>query len=216
MHAVTERYDKRDFWIQENLNYAEPHFRLLKVGGLINRMAGTRACELLDVGCGPAALSRVIRPNIRYCGIDIAIHKPALNLREVDFVDRPIAFEGKTFDFVVAQGVFEYIGKMQDQKMSEIASLLRQNGFFITSYVNFDHRDARIYGPYNNVQPLDMFTASLKKYFNIQRALPTSHHIHAHEPNRWYMKKIQMLVNVNIPVLSRRLAVEYLFVCSTR
>jgi SAM-dependent methyltransferase len=216
MYAVTERYDKRDFWIQENLNYVEPHFRLQKVGKLINQMAGPRECDLLDVGCGPAALSRVISPNIRYFGIDIAIHSRASNLREVDFVERPIAFEEKKFDFIVAQGVFEYIGKVQSQKLAEIASLLRKQGTFLTSYVNFDHREARIYGPYNNVQPLDQFKKSLEECFHIHRMLPTSHHIHHHEPSRWYMKKIQMLINVNVPIVSRRLAVEYLFLCSAK
>jgi cyclopropane fatty-acyl-phospholipid synthase-like methyltransferase len=158
----------------------------------------------------------VLRENIQYHGVDIAIHSAAPNLAELDFVEHPIAFDSQTFDVVVAQGVFEYIGKHQSQKFLEIAALLRRNGLFVASYVNFDHRDAQIYAPYNNIQALDAFTSSLTQYFNVERRVPTSHHIHHHEPNRWYMKRIQMHVNVNIPLLSRYLAVEYLFVCSPK
>ena len=34
------RYYKRDFWSRENLNYAQPHFRLEKAARVVNRMAG--------------------------------------------------------------------------------------------------------------------------------------------------------------------------------
>jgi SAM-dependent methyltransferase len=216
MQLDTALYNKRDFWIKENLLYAKPHFRLTKAARLINKMAGTSQCDLLDVGCGPAALSHLLGENISYHGVDIAIHSPASNLVEVDFVENPIVFGGKKFDIIIAQGVFEYIGGAQSKKMSEIARLLKRDGIFIVSYVNFDHRDARIYAPYNNIQPRDEFAASLRKHFDIQRFLPTSHHIHGHEPNRSYMKQIQLHINMNVPFISRRLAVEYFFVCSKK
>ena len=35
---------KKDFWDEENLNYAEPHFRAQKVARLVNKIAaGKRA-----------------------------------------------------------------------------------------------------------------------------------------------------------------------------
>jgi len=216
MQRTTEKYNKRDFWIQENQKYAEPHFRLTKAARLINKIAGDSECDLLDVGCGPATLMQAVRPNVNYYGIDIAIHHAAPNLREFDFIEKPIAFDNKQFDIIIAQGVFEYIGSSQSRKFSEIARLLRADGRFIASYVNFGHRDVQIYAPYNNVRTLDEFTNGVSQYFEINELLPTSHHWHHHEPNRAYMKTLQMHINVNIPILSRFLAVEYFFICCAR
>ena len=75
------RLYKKDLWSKENLKYSRPHYRLEKSARIINRLA--RAKEfimLLDVGCGPAALMPLLRPNIQYYGIDIAIHDPFPNL----------------------------------------------------------------------------------------------------------------------------------------
>jgi len=211
--ASTEYY-KRDFWIRENLNYAKPHFRLEKLARLINRLAGDREQELLDIGCGPASLRQLLRGNIHYHGIDIAIHDPAPNLLQADFVESPIAFGNKQFDIIVAQGVFEYVGSVQATKFSEIQKLLRKHGTFIASYVNFNHRDVRIFPAYNNIQPIGKFQDALAWWFDIRRCFPTSHHWHHHEPTRRYMKTLQMGMTWTIPLLSRRLAVEYCYVCS--
>jgi SAM-dependent methyltransferase len=214
MLQVTDKYQKQDFWGTENLKYAQPHFRLEKVARMVNRIAKGRDCDLLDVGCGPAALMRLLQKNIHYYGIDIAIHDSAPNLLQRDFVENPIKFENRRFDIIVAQGVFEYVGKVQAEKFSEISQLLNPKGTFIASYVNFDHRQRYVYAPYNNVQPFDVFRKSLSRFFRIDRILPTSHHLHHHEPNRKIAKAIQMHVNVNIPLISRKLAVEYFFICS--
>ena len=80
---------KKDFWSKENLQYSRPHYRLEKSARIINRIARGRSRTLLDVGCGPAPpLRSLLRPNIEYCGIDIAIHDPAPNLIEADFLRR--------------------------------------------------------------------------------------------------------------------------------
>ena len=63
-------------------------------------------------------------------------------------------------DIVLAQGVFEYVGDLQNQKFAEIAQLLDDNGRFVVSYVNFDHRDRKIYRPCSNVQPPGEFRSS--------------------------------------------------------
>jgi cyclopropane fatty-acyl-phospholipid synthase-like methyltransferase len=214
MGQVSETYHKRDFWAKENLQYTEAHFRLEKVAGLVNGIAGDRQWDLLDVGCGPATLRRMLRTNVQYHGIDIAIHTPAPNLVQADFVEGPVAFGDKQFDIIVAQGVFEYVGKVQSQKFAEIRSLLKSGGTFITSYVNFDHREASVWPAYNNMQSFNEFRAGLASVFDINRSFPTSHNWHHHEPRRQYMKRIQMHMNVTIPVISRLFAVEYLFICS--
>ena len=73
-------------------------------------MAQGKTYDLLDVGCGPATLMHLLDQNISYHGIDIAIHEPAPNLIEADFLENPISFHGRKFDIVLAQGIFEYVG----------------------------------------------------------------------------------------------------------
>jgi len=212
----TVRVYKRDFWIKENQKHIPPHYRLRKAARIISAIAGDRECDLLDVGCGPATLGRLLPENIHYHGIDIAIHRPAPNLIETDFVENPIAFRDKRFDIITAQGVFEYVGESQDQKFSEIARLLNEGGTFFLSYTNFGHRDKRIYEPFSNVRSFDDFRRSLARYFSVDRCFPASHNWHGGQPTRTLLTAANMHVNANIPVISPRLAVEYFFVCSRR
>jgi len=207
---------KRDFWSCENLKYSQPHYRLEKSARIINRLAQGSRRTLLDIGCGPATLMSVLRPNIQYYGIDIAIHDPAPNLIEADFLETPIRFDDKRFDIVVAQGVFEYMGNFQDKKLAEIARILNDAGVFIVSYVNFGHRDKNIYFPYSNVRPLDDFRQSVAQLFEIHRFFPTSHNWNHSEPSRKLVKAGNMYININVPIISRILAVEYFFICSSR
>jgi SAM-dependent methyltransferase len=210
------RYYKKAFWRDENLKYVEPHHRLEKSARIINGIARGGERTLLDVGCGPATLKRLLDPSIQYHGIDISIHIPAPYLIEYDFLDAPIRFGDKKFDMIVAQGVFEYMGDFQTRKFQEIAGLLNDGGVFILSYVNFDHRDKEIYWPYNNVQSFDDFRESLARYFNVDRFFPTSYNWRHSEPGRKLLRAVNMHINVNIPVISRTLAVEYFLVCSSR
>jgi cyclopropane fatty-acyl-phospholipid synthase-like methyltransferase len=205
---------KKDFWDEENLNYAEPHSRAQKVARLVNKIAGGRERDLLDIGCGPASLRLLLDDNIHYYGIDIAIHNPAPNLIEADLVENPIEFNGKQFDIVVAQGAFEYFGGVQSQKFAEIKELLADEGTFIVSYWNFGHRNARIYAPFSNIQPLNDFRQSLASYFKINASFPASHNWKHNMSDRKLLKAINTHVNANIPFVSPKLAVEYFFICS--
>jgi SAM-dependent methyltransferase len=207
---------KKDFWSEENLKYVQPHLRMEKVSRLINRLAKDEPRTLLDVGCGPATLRSLLGPNIDYYGIDIAIHDPSPNLREADFLEEPITFGDRRFDIVIAQGVFEYVGKFQSQKFAEIAELLNDDGIFIATYVNFDHRNTDIYSPYSNVQPFKQFRRSLGEHFKIRRFYPTSYYWHHWEPSRKYFKAANMRINMNIPVIAPVLAVQYILICSGR
>src|SRR5271168_4345942 len=184
MVQVLEKYYKREFWAAENLKYVQPHFRMSKAARIVNGVARGRRCDLLDVGCGPATLGTLLNKNIEYYGIDIAIHNPAPNLLQADFLSTPIQFDERQFDIIVAQGVFEYVGKFQSQKLMEIKQLLRNRGTFIVSYVNFDHLHRFVYEPYSNVQSFDEFRRSLASVFRIDRCFPTSYHWHHHEPQR--------------------------------
>ena len=212
----TVQYYKRDFWRKENLKFSQPWYRLEKSARIINRIARGEECTLLDVGCGPATLMRLLPPNIQYHGIDIAIHDPAPNLIEADFLKTPIRFSDKRFDIIVAQGVFEYVGDFQSQKFAEIAHLLNENGTFIVSYTNFGHRNKQIYWPFSNIQSFDDFRKSLARYFNIERFFPASHNWKHAQPNRKLVKTVNMHIDLNIPFISPVLAVEYFFICSSR
>jgi SAM-dependent methyltransferase len=208
------KYYKKDFWSAENLKYAAPHFRMRKVGHVVSRLAGDREYDLLDVGCGPGTLQRLMPSNVHYHGIDISIPEPAENLLEQDILESPIEFRGMKFDFVVAQGVFEYFGEYQSQKFAEIAGLLKRNGQFVLTYQNFDHRQREVYWPYSNVQRPADFRKDLGRFFRIQRSFPMSHNWNHSQPHRPLMKLSQAYLNVNVPVISRILAVDYLYVCS--
>jgi len=213
MRTLDINYYKRDFWIEENLNYVRPHYRLEKCARLVNKIAGVGRCDLLDVGCGPAALSKLLRRNINYYGIDLALHQRAPNLIETDFLEKEIGFNDKRFDIVVAQGVFEYVGRFQAQKFSEIKRILNPEGRFIVSYLNFDHIRRRVLPIYNNIQSIEEFKRSLGRFFVIEKFFPTSHHWRHKEPGRRITQRVQMRINANIPFISPRVAVQYFFVC---
>jgi SAM-dependent methyltransferase len=210
------KYYKRDFWSEENLKFTRPHFRLEKSARIINKVAQGEERDLLDVGCGPATLSRLLDGNIHYYGIDIAIHEPAPNLIEADLLNGPIRFGGKQFDIVVAQGLFEYLGEFQSRKFAEIRELLRPDGRFILTYMNFGHHKKQIYWPFSNVQSMPEFRESLTRYFWIDRSFPVSHNWQHGSPRRRWLRAIQMPMNLNIPVVSPALAPEYFFICRPR
>ena len=212
--TTTGNYRQRDYWVVQNRQYAEPSFRLRKCARVLKELANGRECTLLDVGCGPGALRHVLPPNIKYHGIDIALREPASFMREVDFAKNPISYDGRRFDFIVALGVLEYMGTLQNKKFQEIKSILNQDGKFIMSYVNFGHLRRKVWPNYNNVQPIGAMAESLKEVFKIERCFPASHHWRQKQPGRYAIRKIQMHINFNIPVVSPWLAVEYFFVCS--
>jgi SAM-dependent methyltransferase len=210
------KYYKKDFWSEEGLKFTTPHFRMRKVARMVNKMARGQERDLLDVGCGPAALEKILDSNIHYYGIDIAIQEAAPNLLEADLTASPVKFGDRQFDIVVAQGVFEYVGEFQDRKFAEISELLRPGGIFITSFMNFGHHKKEIYFPYSNVQPIPEFRAGLARHFQVDRSFPVGHNWNHSVPQKKWLQAIQMNVNMNIPVISPVLAAEYFFICSPR
>ncbi len=207
---------KRDFWIKENQKHVPAHYRLQKAARIVSDIAQGRESDLLDVGCGPATFGRLLPRNIYYHGIDLAIHDPAPNLIETDILENPIKFDDKKFDIIVALGVFEYVGSFQSQKFSEIAQLLNERGKFVVSYTNFDHHDKHIFEAFSNVQSFRDFRRNLAHHFTIDRYFPASHNWHGGQPTRKLIKSANMHVNVNIPLISPKLAVEYFYICSRR
>jgi SAM-dependent methyltransferase len=205
---------KKDFWAKENLNFSTPHFRMRKVARVVRRLARGRECDLLDVGCGPGALGTVLPPNLHYYGIDISIPVPAQNFLEMDILETPIGFHGRRFDFVVAQGMFEYVGDYQSEKFAEIATILKPDGRFVLTYTNFNHRQPEMYYAHSNVQRLADFRDDLSRFFRIERCFPASYNWRHRIPGRRLLTLPQAHLNVNIPLIGPLLAVDYLYVCS--
>jgi SAM-dependent methyltransferase len=207
----------RDFWIEFGRTYSKPHYRLEKSARIINRLARNRGrCTLLDIGCGPATLQHLLASNITYYGIDMAIQEPAPNLVESDFLKTPIRFEDMKFDIISVQGVFEYLGGHQAQKLAEIAGLFNQDGVALLTYVNFGHRKPDICEPYSNVQSINDFSNNVNQHLSVKKLFPTSYNWNHWEPGRALLRAANMPLQVNIPLLSRPLAVEYFFICSSR
>lgn len=216
MKKVTANFYNKDFWIQENSLYKNAHFRHLKCARIVNTIAQGRQCDLLDLGCGPAVLRKLLDPNINYHGIDLALHESAPYLIEGNFMENEIRFGDKRFDIVVALGVFEYSGKLQSQKFSEIKKILNKGGKFVMSYVNFSHFRKIVWPIYNNVQPINEMKKSLEQVFTVERCFPISHHWRHKQPGKNALPAIQMHINFAVPLISRWLAVDYFFVCSPR
>lgn len=214
MTRVIDEYRKKDFWVNENLRYVEPHFRMRKCAKLVNGLIRGVECDLLDVGCGPATLHQLLDPHITYYGIDIAIQEPASCLLETDFLESRIAFKDLRFDIVVACGVFEYVGRHQLQKFAEIRQILKDNGRFVMSYINFGHFRRHLSANYNNIQSIEDLSDALGRVFRIERCVPVYHHWRHHPPSRWPLAELQMNVNCKLPFVSPWLAGEFLFVCS--
>ena len=214
MKSIVKEFQSQYWWQHEGLIYFQPHYRLVKCARIVNSLAGGRECDLLDVGCGPATLSQLLQSNIHYYGIDIAIQDPAPNLLEMDLTNNEIDFQNKSFDLIVAQGFFEYIGEFQNKKFSEIKRNMKINGKFIATYVNFSHLHRQIYPMYNNIVPLKIFIKDLSSVFQIERSFPSAHNWIGTEPRRAWLKKIQMPLYIKIPFISPLLGVEYFFICS--
>ncbi len=187
-----------------------------KVAREVRRIARGRECDLLDVGCGPGTLARLMPPGVRYHGVDIAIPEPAPNLIEMDIIEEPLGFRGQTFDVIVAQGLFEYAGEFQAKLFAEIAGLLNDGGRFVLTYQNFGHRKREIYWPYSNVQQPGDFRRELSRFFRIERSYPGSHNWNHSQPGRTFMKVSQARLKLSIPLISPVLAVDYLYVCAAR
>jgi len=213
-YTSKDKYYKRDFWATENRKFAEPHFRMEKIARYVQKVAGGREVSLLDLGCGPAALAGLLPPNVHYHGIDIAIQQPAPYLIEADLVDQPVAFRDETFDIVVAEGLFEYLGDVQSQKLAEIAGVVRDGGTFICTYTNFAHRKKSIYHLYSNVQQPEHFRRDLSRFFTIEQSFPTAYNWNPSHPRRPWLRVPQEKVSVNVPVIGRKLAVDYCYRCS--
>ncbi|MGD0915988.1 MAG: class I SAM-dependent methyltransferase [Thermodesulfobacteriota bacterium] len=197
--------------------YIKPHFRLEKIARLINIMSCGNTCTLLDIGCGPATLRDLLNDNVTYFGIDIALHQNHPNLIEMDFIENEIRFLNRKFDFVVAAGVFEYVGNLERTKLSEIRELLKEDGNFILTYSNIQHIKKPTYPTWNNIKTISAFKSSVESVFKIERFFPSYHGFgYPMYVTNFLNKRFQMGISISIPLISRLFGVNYIFICSLR
>lgn len=215
------KFYKKDYWSTENLLYSQPYFRLEKVAKIVNALSREKECDLLDIGCGPATLAKLLQKNINYYGVDIAIQEAKPNLIEMDFLENEIRFKDKTFDIIVASGVFEYMGLHQKEKLSEIQKILNKNGKFIVTFSNLTHIEKPFYPSWNNLQSIKDMKSDLSLFFRVEKHFPAYHSTQYAEVNNKFLKgkilrKFQMTININIPFISPLLGVNYIFICSLK
>lgn len=205
----------REFWSKQDF-YKQSFFRTQKCARIVNSIARGRNCDLLDVGCGPATLSTLLENNINYYGIDWFIHEPAPNLIETDLLKNEIKFEGKQFDIIVAAGFFEHMADLQDKKLSEIELLLKKHGKFITTFTNFSHIYRVKLPSCSNIRSIVDFRRNLSLLFVVEEYFPSSHNWRPTELRSTILNKVQMYLNVRIPIFSHLFAVNVFFVCSRK
>ena len=210
------KYYKKDYWFDENLAYVNPHFRLYKCARTVRSLSRGKDSDLLDLGCGPGTLRALLPNYINYFGIDIAIHNTSPNFLEMDVLENTIKFGEKCFDFIVAMGFFEYMGNSQRKKFLEINEILKDDGKFIMTYSNIQHRDWLPTQPWNNVQTIDTLKKDLELIFHIDKIFASSHNRKCHASTRKMIKIIQMNINLYLPIISPLLAVEYFLICSKK
>ena len=167
-------------------------------------------------GADPETLKTLLHDNINYHGIDIAIQNPKPNLIELDIVKNEITFPGRLFDIIVSAGVFEYVGDMEKQKFGEIRKLLKPGGRFIVSYMNMDHRTKPRYPTWNNIKSIGEFKRNLEAYFHVERCFPSYYSFHDDDLKSKAMRRLQMSLNMDIPVISRLLGVNFIFIAAGR
>jgi cyclopropane fatty-acyl-phospholipid synthase-like methyltransferase len=209
-------YLKKDYWLVSSDLYKRRYLRLEKCARIVDRLAGGREVDLLDIGCGPATLGTLVRPNVHYHGIDQALQEPSPNLIEMDLTQEQIRFRDQRFDLVVAGGLFEYLGEFHQQKLREIRALLKDDGKFIVTYTNFAHPRPPRHGEptYNNVMSIPEFRASLERLFKVDRYFPSSHNWVRGEPRRRWLYALNMMFSIHVPLFSDRFANNYFFICS--
>lgn len=145
---------KASYWAVETKKYETPHRRLKRLADELNRLP-LSAGKVLDLGCGPGTLGRLLdRSRLAYAGVDVFPQPDfggrygQFDLENGPWSDFPFA---EKFDAIVLSGVMEYLSA---QRLAELFRFIKQNllkpdGIILASYTNFDHyaRQALTYHP---------------------------------------------------------------------
>ncbi|MGE7999173.1 class I SAM-dependent methyltransferase [Lysinibacillus sp. NPDC093190] len=205
----------KQYWIKENYKYKNVHFRLEKIAKIIN-MKSKKSADLLDIGCGTATLSTIIREDLNYFGIDIAPHSKEPNIKELDIANSVIQFDERKFDVIVSSGLFEYLGDKHIEKMNEISNILEDRGIFIVSFSNMKHIKKPNYPSWNNSESISVFKSNLEKNFRVIDYFPAYHNTKYTEISNGFWKKLARKININIPVISKLWGIDFIFICTKK
>ncbi|WP_284352581.1 class I SAM-dependent methyltransferase [Roseisolibacter agri] len=103
---------------------------------------------LLDLGCGPAALRRLLPADIAYYGADLTAEalppgRESDRFAVADLNADADPFPGRTFDVLVVSGMFEYV---RDPRafLTLVRRKTRPGGHLVLTYLNrWHHRELR-------------------------------------------------------------------------
>jgi len=129
------------YWNSRSPEFDGIHPRLQLIGELVASIPGI--ATMLDVGCGPAAVRRVIPSTIEYFGVDIASdviaaqHDPE-HFEVIDLDGDARCFGERRFDLILCSGVFEYIQRTQPF-MQFLRRKSAPDGHLIFSFTNHQH-----------------------------------------------------------------------------
>lgn len=133
---------RREYWNRRTSHFSRPHARLRLIRDLIEALPEP-VSTLLDVGCGGAALQRLLPGHIEYFGVDIAsevitAQRDTSHFEVADLEEGQDCFAGRQFDVVVCSGVFEYIQR-RDRFLEFVRSKTAARGHLILSFTNRHH-----------------------------------------------------------------------------
>lgn len=204
--------EKLAYWENETQKYQEPHLRLKRLTGEINRLP-LAAGAVLDLGCGPGTLGRLIdRSRFKYFGVDVFKQELATGVYGQFDLDHDTWEQfpfRRRFDVVVISGVLEYLSPV---RIKELLQFIRQTlaapeTAIIVTYTNFEHYARRPV----NYHPAWTATWPIKKMLSV--LADTGFQLIKKYPSYYFILGRRLFsLRIWLPWLSRRLGRQIIFV----
>ena len=203
---------KPEYWSGETQKYQEPHLRLKRLAGEINRLP-LKTGTVLDLGCGPGTLGHLLdRSRFQYFGVDVfkqELATGAYGQFDLDHDDwDQFSFQQK-FDVVVLSGVLEYLAP---ERIEELLRFIRQNlvkpeTVLVVTYTNFEHYLRRPI----NYHPAWTVTRPIKKMLSV--LANTGFRLIKKYPSYYFVLNRRLFSpRVWLPWLSRRFGRQIIFI----
>jgi SAM-dependent methyltransferase len=163
---------RAQYWNTRTRDFTQPHVRLRLIRHLIDGLP-PRIRNILDVGCGGAALRPLLPGRLEYFGVDIAAdvinaQQDREHFQVADLETANQLFGGRTFDLVVCSGVCEYISNW-NRFMRLLQRSSAADGFLILTFTNRQHyseliQHKRSPDPHVNFISIQEMIASLRQH----------------------------------------------------
>jgi len=172
-----------------------------KVARMVSRLAGDREYDLLDVGCGPGTLQRLMPSNVPITAS--TSQSPRLRitcLRRISW--KPRSTSGIRFDFVVAQGISSTWASTshrirRDRRTPQARRQVRAH------VPELRPQATRGLLAVQQCPAPGQLPRDLSRFFKINRSFPLSHNWNHSQPRRPLMKASQAHINLNVPSSAR-------------